>query len=112
MLDIRRIRAEPDAVKAALGRRGHDTSAIDEVLALDREQRTVGEQRDHVRSDRPPAQGRMRPDFRGDCQHGGESKRSDDVERQAGFDGALVTHGLQAGEAPEVASFLRDVVAS
>ncbi len=51
MLDIRRIRAEPDAVKAALGRRGHDTSAIDEVLALDREQRTVGEQRDHVRSE-------------------------------------------------------------
>ena len=32
--------------------------------------------------------------------------------RQVGFDGALVTHGLQAGEALQVASFLRDVVAS
>ncbi len=51
MLDIRRIRAEPDAVKAALGRRGHDTSALDEVIALDREQRSVGEQRDLVRSE-------------------------------------------------------------
>lgn len=51
MLDIRRIRAEPDAVKAALSRRGHDISAVDEVLGLDREQRTVGEQRDQVRSE-------------------------------------------------------------
>ncbi len=51
MLDIRRIRAEPDAVKAALARRGHDTSPLDEVLELDREQRSAGEQRDAVRSE-------------------------------------------------------------
>lgn len=51
MLDIRRIRAEPDAVKAALARRGHDTSAIDEVLELDRRQRSTGERRDLVRSE-------------------------------------------------------------
>ena len=49
MLDIRRIRAEPEAVKAALARRGHDTSAIDEVVELDRRQRSTGEQRDLVR---------------------------------------------------------------
>ena len=51
MLDIRRIRAEPEAVKAALARRGHDTSAIDEVVELDRSQRSTAEQRDLVRRD-------------------------------------------------------------
>ena len=51
MLDIRRIRAEPEAVKAALARRGHDTSAIDEVVELDRRQRSTAEQRDLVRRD-------------------------------------------------------------
>ena len=51
MLDIRRIRAEPEAVKAALARRGHDTSAIDEVVELDRSQRSTAEQRDLVRHD-------------------------------------------------------------
>ena len=51
MLDLRRIRAEPEAVKAALARRGNDPSAIDEVLELDREQRSVGEQRDAIRQE-------------------------------------------------------------
>jgi len=51
MLDIRRIRAEPEAVKAALARRGHDMSAIDEVVELDRRQRSTAEQRDLVRRD-------------------------------------------------------------
>ncbi len=31
--------------------------------------------------------------------------------RAAGFDGPLVTHGLSAAEAPEVARFLRDLLA-
>jgi seryl-tRNA synthetase len=51
MLDIRRIRAEPEAVKAALARRGHDTSSVDEVLELDGEQRRTGEQRDLLRAE-------------------------------------------------------------
>jgi seryl-tRNA synthetase len=51
MLDIRRIRAEPDAVKAALDRRGPGTSdAVDHVVALDAEQRRVVAQRDETRS--------------------------------------------------------------
>ena len=49
MLDLRRIRAEPDVVKAALERRGHDTGVIDQVLELDRDQRTLGEERDQLR---------------------------------------------------------------
>jgi seryl-tRNA synthetase len=51
MLDIRRLRAEPEVVKAALARRGHDTAPLDEVLALDRTQRRAAEQRDQVRNE-------------------------------------------------------------
>jgi seryl-tRNA synthetase len=51
MLDIRRIRNDPDAVKAALDLRGPGTSdAVDEVLTLDAEQRRIVAQRDKIRS--------------------------------------------------------------
>jgi seryl-tRNA synthetase len=51
MLDIRRIRAEPEAVKAALDRRGPGTSdPIDRIVALDAEQRRVTARRDEVRN--------------------------------------------------------------
>ena len=39
MLDIRRIRTEPDTIKANLARRGEDTSKIDALLALDETRR-------------------------------------------------------------------------
>jgi seryl-tRNA synthetase len=51
MLDIRRLRAEPEAVNAALARRGHDPTTLDEVLTLDREQRSLAERRDQIRSE-------------------------------------------------------------
>ena len=41
MLDIRRIRLEPDVVKELLARRGEDASKIDDLLALDVERRKV-----------------------------------------------------------------------
>ncbi|MCU1455464.1 MAG: serS [Acidimicrobiales bacterium] len=50
MLDIRRIRTEPDAVKAALGRRGIDTSDVDRVLELDARWRSLGTERDELRN--------------------------------------------------------------
>jgi len=49
MLDIRRIRSEPDAVKAALARRGIDPSDIDQVADLDERQRRLGGERDDLR---------------------------------------------------------------
>src|SRR5262245_22616410 len=50
MLDIRRIRREPEAVKAELDRRGPGTSApIDQVVALDAEQRRLTAERDEIR---------------------------------------------------------------
>ena len=51
MLDLRRIRTEPEAVKAALDRRGPGTSeAVDRILALDADHRRVIGERDEVRS--------------------------------------------------------------
>ncbi|MFN8017539.1 MAG: serine--tRNA ligase [Acidimicrobiales bacterium] len=50
MLDIRRIRTEPDAVKAALARRHIDTADVDHVAALDERQRRLGAERDELRA--------------------------------------------------------------
>jgi seryl-tRNA synthetase len=51
MLDIRLIRREAEAVKAALDRRGPGTSEpIDRVAALDADQRRLTAERDEVRS--------------------------------------------------------------
>ncbi|QGG93710.1 serine--tRNA ligase [Actinomarinicola tropica] len=50
MLDLRRIRTEPDAVKAALARRGDDGSSVDEVLRLDADRRARAGERDDLRA--------------------------------------------------------------
>ena len=51
MLDLRRIRSEPEAVMAALDRRGPGTSEpVERILALDAEQRRLTAERDDVRS--------------------------------------------------------------
>jgi seryl-tRNA synthetase len=51
MLDIRRIRQEPDVVRAGIARRGQDTSSLDEVIELDRRHRELAEQRDRLRNE-------------------------------------------------------------
>ncbi|MBX3313798.1 MAG: serine--tRNA ligase [Actinobacteria bacterium] len=51
MLDIRRIRTEPEVVRASLARRGIDTSELDRVVELDARQRQVASQRDELRSE-------------------------------------------------------------
>ena len=51
MLDIRRLRSEPDAARAGLSRRGGDAVAhLDRILALDAEQRALGARRDEIRA--------------------------------------------------------------
>jgi len=50
MLDLRRIRTEPDAVKASLARRGIEVSDLDRVVELDAENRAVAGERDRIRS--------------------------------------------------------------
>jgi seryl-tRNA synthetase len=51
MLDLRRIRSDPDAVRAGLSRRGPDAVAnLDAIVEADERQRAVGTQRDEVRA--------------------------------------------------------------
>ena len=51
MLDLRRIRTEPEAVAAALDRRGPGASeALERILAVDAEQRRITGERDELRS--------------------------------------------------------------
>lgn len=49
MLDIRRIRTEPDVVAAALARRGIDGSELARAAELDERQRRLGAERDELR---------------------------------------------------------------
>ena len=51
MIDIRLLRTDPEAVKAAIGRRGEDTSSLDRVVELDARQRQLAEERDDVRNE-------------------------------------------------------------
>ena len=51
MLDIKLFRTDPEAVKAAIARRGDDTSAVDRAGELDSRVRAVGTERDDVRSE-------------------------------------------------------------
>jgi seryl-tRNA synthetase len=51
VLDLKRLRADPDAVRAGLSRRGAEASAaVDQLLALDARHREVGTQRDDLRA--------------------------------------------------------------
>ena len=49
VIDVRLIRSDPDAVKAALARRHEDLTPIDRVLELDRRQRDLAQERDEIR---------------------------------------------------------------
>jgi seryl-tRNA synthetase len=51
VIDIRLLRTDPDAVKAAIARRGEDTSGLDRVVELDAQQRRLAEERDDVRNE-------------------------------------------------------------
>jgi seryl-tRNA synthetase len=51
MLDIKLIRTDPEGVKAAIARRGDDTSSIDEVAELDARLRAIGTERDDIRAE-------------------------------------------------------------
>ena len=51
MLDIRHLRADPDAVKAAVARRGEPTQPLDEVLGHDERHRAVSREADELRAE-------------------------------------------------------------
>jgi seryl-tRNA synthetase len=51
MLDIKLIRSDREAVKAAIARRGEPTASIDEVAELDQRARSIGTERDDIRAE-------------------------------------------------------------
>ncbi|HTN80201.1 MAG TPA: serine--tRNA ligase [Acidimicrobiales bacterium] len=50
MIEIRRLRADPEGVKAALARRGEDVGPIDRAIELDRRERALVAERDELRN--------------------------------------------------------------
>ncbi len=50
VIDVRRIRTDPDAVRAALARRGDGTDELDRVVELDERSRQLGSERDDLRA--------------------------------------------------------------
>jgi seryl-tRNA synthetase len=50
MIDIRLVRTEPDAVKAALARKGVDPAEVDAVIALDADFREANQKQEKVRA--------------------------------------------------------------
>jgi seryl-tRNA synthetase len=55
MIDLALLRADPDAVAAALSRRGFDRAAVDELLALDGRRRALTAEVDRARADQKSA---------------------------------------------------------
>ena len=50
MIDVRRLRADPEGVKAALARRGDDLTDLERAVELDRRERDLTTQRDEIRN--------------------------------------------------------------
>jgi seryl-tRNA synthetase len=50
MIDVRRLRADPEGVKAALARRGEDLTEVDRAIELDRRERELTIERDEIRN--------------------------------------------------------------
>jgi seryl-tRNA synthetase len=103
VLDIRRIRSDPDAVKASLVRRGVATSDVDDVLALDERRRALATERDDVRSQiksRSRDVGRLR-------------REGDAAAAEAAADASRVLGEREKaldGEASELADALHDLL--
>jgi len=103
MLDLRRLRAEPDAVRAGLARRGADLGLLDEVLALDERARAVGVEVDELRNQVKAVSKEIGELFKAGQRdeaeaRKAESKRLGDHEREL------------AGEADDLQARIRDVL--
>ena len=103
MLDVRRVRTEPDALKASLARKGVDPSDVDRLVDLDERRRALTAERDDLRGRIKAASkdvGRLRG--RGDVD-AAEAKAAE--SRALGDDEARV-----AAEAADVEAALRDLL--
>ena len=125
MIDVRRLRAEPDVVKAALARKAVDPSDVDEAVELDARLRDLVGRRDVLRGkvrsiSQQVGQARRSGDTATAEQLAGESRALGDEERAVGTEAAEVETQLRdlllripnlpAPEAPDGASAEQNVV--
>ena len=103
MIDVRQIRRDPDAVKAALARRGEDLAPVDRVIDLDRRLRALAQERDEARhrvNELSKAVGALHRDGRGD-----EAEALRAESRALGE-----AEAARAEEAEELAAEIRDIL--
>jgi seryl-tRNA synthetase len=101
MIDLRRLRAEPDVVRAGLARRGIDLAPLDRVVELDAEQRRLSHRRDEIRSrvkdlSRQVGQRRRDGDQAGAEQLAEESRELGDEERKLAGEADRLTSEIRA----------------
>ena len=103
MLDLKRIRQEPDAVRAALARRGEDIAgAVDRVVELDERRRELLPELEGLRAEQNEANVRIKsaggPDEREReiAAMRGVAARAKELEREL----VVVEEDLQAALAP------------
>ncbi len=118
MLDIRLIRRDPDAVRAALARRGADAAAaIDRVLALDEQWRAITAELEELRAEQNRAskgrKGAPSPEEREQLARlaaTGRELSDRETAARAELDAALAAlPNLPSPDAPEVDTVLREV---
>jgi seryl-tRNA synthetase len=100
MLDIRRIRTEPDVVEAALARRGIDTADLGRVAELDAAQRRLAGERDELRNKVKALSkqvGALRRDGRADeaAAITAESRSLGEREQELASDVAAIAHQIR-----------------
>ncbi len=103
MLDIRRIRAEPEVVAAGLARRGEDPASLDEIRELDERQRAVATERDDLRNHIKTLSGQV-----GTLHKEGRGDEAADLQEQSRALGTRVEE--LAAEADTLGAQIRDLL--
>jgi seryl-tRNA synthetase len=102
MIDIRLVRSDPDAVKAALRRRDPDLAAsVDELVKLDRDARDLSARRDELR-----AQIKTLSQEVGAARKSGDAARAESVAEQSRLHG----EELKALDAEDPAAALHELL--
>ena len=104
MIDVRRLRADPEGVLAALARRGDDLADIQRAVELDRRERDLTTQRDEIRNrvkavSREVGQLRKAGDVAAAEALQAESRALGDHERELDGEAAVASDELRATNA-------------
>jgi seryl-tRNA synthetase len=103
MIDIRRVRSDPDAVKASLARRGVDADVVDTLVALDEQSRQLIARRDDAR-----AQVKALSRQVGEANRAGDKDKAEALSRRSRELGE--EEGALSAQADDVAERLRNLL--